>query len=271
MVIFGLYGATAAAYTLAAVVHFLYLFRREFEGMAYWTTRIAFAVHTAGLATLILETKRVPVYTLFEAATLFTWILVANYLVIEAVQRSQAAGVFLLPVIAVIEILAVSLPKPGLEALIGSEFPASLIIWHVAVILLGYGFFVASFVASVMYLLLERQLRRKQFHPFFYRLPPLEQLDRWSGRFIYLGFPLLTFGLAAGMLFAHVTWQFWQADPKVLWTVLIWLLYGSYILMRRLYGWGGRRGAWLSIVGVAALLINYFVVNYLSGLHRFGV
>lgn len=271
MIIFGLYGATAAVYSMAAVVHFLYMFRRDYELLALWSTRIAFAVHTAGLVLLVWETERIPIYTLFEAATLFTWLLVLNYFLIEIIQQSQAAGVFLLPVIAVIEILAVALPKPGVEAMIRSEFPASLVIWHVAVMMIGYGFFIASFVASVMYLLLDQQLRRKQFQSIYYRLPPLEQLDRWGGRFIYLGFPLLTLGLISGMAFAHVNWQVWHADLKVVWTALIWLLYGGYIVMRALYGWGGRRGAWWSIAGVLALLINYFVVNYVSNLHRFGV
>lgn len=271
MVGFGLYGATAAAYTMAAVVHVLYMFRRDYEKIAFWATRIALAIHTAGVTLLVWELKRLPVHSLFEAITLFTWVLIVNYVAIEIIQQSQAAGVFLIPVIAVMEILAVALPKPGIETMVDAAFPMSLVVWHVMLILIGYGCFVASFVSSLMYLLLDRQLRRKRFNPIYYRLPPLEQLDRWAGRFIFMGFPLLSVGLLAGAVFAHGNWQAWYVDPKVVWTVLVWLVYGGYILMRQLYGWGGRRGAWWSVTGVAALLINYFVISYASSLHRFGV
>lgn len=148
----------------------------------------------------------------------------------------------------------------------------TLIFWHVGVSLLGYAFFTASFVAGSLYVIQERNLRKKRWGPLYYRLPSLEVLDTWSGRFVYVGFPLMTLGMGTGLVFAHVTWEtFWRSDPKVLFTVFVWLFYGGYLVVRKYGGWGGRKAAWWSIIGVVGLLINYFVMNMVSKVHRFGV
>lgn len=264
------FGATAAFYTMAAVAHLLNMFRRDFALLAQWSSRSAWLVQTLGLLLLVFLTGRFPVYTLFEFAYFFSWLMVTNYIVIEVLRNDQTAGSFLMPVIAILLVFSDTLENPA-ATMVVSDFPGSLIVWHVMVTMLGYAFFTASFVAGALYLLQERNLRRKSFGPLYYRLPPLETLDIWSGRFVYVGFPLLTIGMGAGFVFAHVTWSTWHADPKVLFTVLVWLVYGGYLLMRKLWGWGGRTAAWWSVVGVTGLLINYFVVNLLSRLHRFGV
>lgn len=266
-----LYGISAALHTLAAIAHIFYMFRREFDFLARWSTRVAWAVHTAALGLMVYEIGHAPVRTLFEFAFFFTWVMVTNYIVIEAVRADQSAGSFLMPVIAVVSVVAVTLPKPGTEKMI-ETFPLGLIIWHVGVSLLGYAFFLGSFVAAALYLIQDRNLRRKRFGPLYHRLPSLEVLDTWSARFVSIGFPLMTLGMAAGLYFAHVTWEtFWQSDPKVIFTFFIWLIYGGYLLVRHLVGFGGRKAAWWSVAGVTGLLINYFVVNLLSRLHRFGV
>lgn len=266
-----LMAGSAALYTLAAVAHIFYMFRRDFDLVARWSTRAAWLLQTIGLMALLTHTGRAPVHTLFEFAYFFTWFMMTNYIAIELFRENQAAGSFLMPVIAAVQIICVALPKPAPERM-AAEFPASLIGWHIGVTMLGYGFFFASFVAGALYLLQERNLRLKRWGPVYYRLPSLETLDIWGGRFVYIGFPLLTIGMLSGLFFAHVTWTtLWQADLKVVFTVAVWLVYGGYLLMRKLWGWGGRKAAWWSVAGVVGLLINYFVVNMLSSLHRYGV
>jgi ABC-type transport system involved in cytochrome c biogenesis permease subunit len=263
--------ASAALYTLAGISHLFYMFRRPFEFLAKWSTRTAFAVHTLGLIFLVIHSGHAPIHEYYEFAYLFTWVLMANYTAIEVWRNNQSAGAFLVPVIAALQVVVAALPK-NMPDPYGMEFSPSLIGWHVGVTFMGYGFFFGSFVAGALYLMQERNLRLKKWGPLYYRLPSLEVLDMWSGRFVYVGFPLLTFGMFAGLVFAHVTWQsFWQSDPKVLFTVFVWAVYGAYLLMRKVWGWGGRKAAWWSVAGVAGLLINYFVMNWLSHIHRFGV
>lgn len=264
-------GIAAALYCLSAVAHLSLMFRREYDFLARWSTRIAWLVQSVGLVLLVMEQGRPPVYSLFEASHALVWLLMTIYVVLEYARDNQAAGSFLTPVIATVTALSLALPKTGVEPYLG-EYPTKLIAWHVGVTLLGYAFFIGSFVAGALYLIQDRNLRRKQFGPIYYRLPSLESLDIWAVRMVYIGFPLLTLGVGAGLSFAHVTWStFWQLDPKVIFTVFVWMVYGGYLLMRKVWGWGGRRAAWWVVAAGAALLFNYFVINLASDVHRFGV
>lgn len=264
-------GVAAALYTLSAIAHLSLMVRREYEFLARWSTRAAWLVQSVGLVLLVVEQGRPPVYSLFEVSHLLVWFLMTIYVVMEFLQNNQTAGSFLTPVIAAVTVLSLALPKSGVDPHLG-ENPMKLIVWHVGVTLLGYGFFIGSFVAGALYLLQDRNLRRKQFGPLYYRLPSLEALDIWAGRLVYIGFPLLTLGVGAGLAFAHVTWStFWQLDAKVIFTVFVWMVYGGYLLMRKVWGWGGRRAAWWVVAAGLALLFNYFVINLASDVHRFGV
>ncbi len=264
-------GGAAALYTLSAITHLSLIFRREFALLARWATRIAWVIQSVGLVMLVIEQGRPPVYSLFEVSHAFAWGLMTVYILIEFLRDNQAAGSFLTPVIATVLVLSLFLPKSGVEPFLGDQ-PVKLIVWHVGVTLLGYAAFIASFVAGALYLIQDMNLRRKNFGPIYYALPSLESLDILAGRLIYIGFPLLTLGMTAGLSFAHVTWEtFWQLDPKVLFTVFVWLVYGAYLLMRKVWGWGGRKAAWWVVLGGVALLVNYFVINFASDVHRFGV
>ncbi|HWI66422.1 MAG TPA: cytochrome c biogenesis protein CcsA [Symbiobacteriaceae bacterium] len=260
--------ASAALYTLAAVVHALYMTRSHFGFLARWSTRAAWLVQSLGLVLLVIYFGRAPFYTLFEFLYFFTWIVVSNYIAVELLRDNQAAGAFVVPVAAVMQVACIGLPKP-LET---EKFAPGLLSWHIGVSMLGYGFFLASFVCGALYLIQERNLRKKKWGPIYYRLPSLETLDVWGGRFVSVGFTLLTIGVIAGLGFAAVEWAHsWHLDPKVLFTLLVWFIYGAYLLMRKVWGWGGRKAAWWTVIGIAGLLINYFVMNMLSRTHRFGV
>lgn len=269
-----LFGLTAAIYTMAAICHVIAVFRRDWEGLARWSTRLSWVLQTVGLLLLIGQTGRFPIYSLFEAAYGFSWLLTGNYLAIEFFGNNQASGAALIPMMALLVILSVALPKPvpTHEVLLLDTLPASLVVWHVGVTLLGYALFVAAAASSMLYLLQEGQLRRKRFWPLYHRLPALEWLDLLAGRFIAIGLPVLTVGLGAGVIFATLTWNGpWYTDPKVLFTALSWLLYMGLLLSRLLLGLQGRRAAWWAITGAAGILVNYFVVNlFFSALHRFG-
>lgn len=268
-----LLAATAALYTLSAVAHLFYLFRRGFESVARRATKIAWGVHTLSLILLVIHSGRAPIHTQFEFSMLLTWLLTAGHLLIDLFRNNQMAGPILMPLVAVLQVVGTALPKPVEEAHpTVDQLPNGLLGWHIWVLMLGYGFLAASFVAAVLYLVQERNLRVKRWGPIYYRLPSLESLDIWGGRFVYVGFSLMTIGLAAGIAFAQEIWQhLWRLDPKVLFTLLVWLLYAGYLLMRNLWGWGGRKAAWWSVIGTVGLLINYLVVNALSSLHRYGV
>ncbi|WP_374712083.1 cytochrome C assembly family protein [Symbiobacterium terraclitae] len=262
-------GGAAVLYTLGAVAHLTLFFRRGYEGLARWSTRAAWAAHTTALALLVAETGRAPVYSLYEVSLLLAWLLLTPYVTVEYVKHNQSAGSFLTPIIAAVLVMSLILPRPGEAPNLGAH-PERLVLWHVGVTLLGYLFLLGASVAGALYLVQDRNLRRKAFSPLYHTLPSLEWLDQSAGRMVAIGFPLLTLGVTAGLTFASRTWShLWPTDPKVLFTILLWLTYGSYLVMRKARQWGGRWAAWWTVGAGTAILVNYFVINMASGVHRF--
>lgn len=102
-------------------------------------------------------------------------------------------------------------------------------------------------------------------------MPSSDRLETLSYRWITYGFVLWTFTLIAGAIWAQSAWtRYWGFDVKETWTFIIWVLYAGYIHARSTRGWRGTRSSWLSLVGFAAVLFNFTVVNiFFRGLHAY--
>jgi len=103
------------------------------------------------------------------------------------------------------------------------------------------------------------------------RLPSPESLDSLSYRFTAFAFPIWTFAVIAGAIWAESAWgRYWGWDPKETWSLIIWVIYAGYLHARVTAGWGGSRAAVLNLLGYTAILFNFFGVNILiPGLHSY--
>jgi cytochrome c-type biogenesis protein CcsB len=99
--------------------------------------------------------------------------------------------------------------------------------------------------------------------------PKENRLEKLSYRFNIIGFILWTFTLIAGAIWAERAWhRYWGWDTKEVWTFIIWTIYAGYLHANATRGWSGRRSAWLSLVGFAAVIFNFTIVNlFFKGLH----
>jgi cytochrome c-type biogenesis protein CcsB len=102
-------------------------------------------------------------------------------------------------------------------------------------------------------------------------LPPAATLDELAYRTTAFGFPIWTFAIIAGAIWAQAAWgRYWGWDPKETWSFISWTIFAAYLHARATAGWRGRRAAWLSLLGLAALLFNFYVVNtWIVGLHSY--
>lgn len=267
------YGSTVATYALATVGQVGALFFRRWGRLALWLTLLAWAAHSLAIGLGALAFGRYLILHLFGAVLFFTWLGVTNYLVFHAFARLPVLGSFVIPV-AFLLLSGAGVLGTGMTPVAGGhvDLTGAGVAIHVVLALSGYGALALSFVAGVMYLLLERQLKGKTFRQFLYRLPSLAELDRLGYRLVAFGFPLLSLAILTGAFQAQVAWgRYWDWDPKETWSLLTWLIYGGYLLSRRLARWSPRRAAWLAVVGFAAVLVNLFVINlWVPGLHKFG-
>jgi cytochrome c-type biogenesis protein CcsB len=102
-------------------------------------------------------------------------------------------------------------------------------------------------------------------------LPEAASLDRLAYRIITFAFPIWTFAIIAGAIWAEQAWsRYWGWDPKETWSFITWLGYAAYLHARATAGWRGRRAATLSLIAFGCLMVDYYVVNtVITGLHSY--
>jgi len=136
-----------------------------------------------------------------------------------------------------------------------------LVIHVVAAIISGGVFLLANVIAGA-FLYLDSMEKRGGRKPWAKRLPELETLDQLSYRLVAFVFPLWTFSVIAGAIWAESAWgRYWGWDPKETWAFITWVAYAAYLHARVTIGWRGRRAAWLCLFAGSTFLFNYVYVN----------
>lgn len=133
---------------------------------------------------------------------------------------------------------------------------------HVIAAIISGGVFLLSNVIAGAYLYLESMESKGGRKPWARRLPELETLDQLSYRLVAFVFPLWTFSVIAGAIWAESAWgRYWGWDPKETWAFITWVAYAAYLHARVTVGWRGRRAAWLCLFAGSTFLFNYVYVN----------
>ncbi|MEY3133679.1 MAG: c-type cytochrome biosis protein CcsB [Actinomycetota bacterium] len=136
-----------------------------------------------------------------------------------------------------------------------------LVIHVSAAIISGGVFLLANFIAGT-YLILDRYEQRGARPVWMQKLPSLESLDNFSYRLIALVFPIWTFSVIAGAIWAEAAWgRYWGWDPKETWAFITWVAYAAYLHARVTIGWRGRKAAWLCLLAGSTFLFNYIYIN----------
>jgi len=133
---------------------------------------------------------------------------------------------------------------------------------HVSTAIISGGVFLLANCVAATYLILDRYEQKGARPSWALKLPTLEVLDNLSYRLVALVFPLWSFSVIAGAIWAEAAWgRYWGWDPKETWAFITWVAYAAYLHARVTVGWRGRRAAWLCIFAGSTFLFNYVYVN----------
>lgn len=133
---------------------------------------------------------------------------------------------------------------------------------HVSAAIISGGVFLLANAIAAAYLYLDSMESKGERTPWAKRLPTLEYLDQLSYRLVAFVFPLWTFAVIAGAIWAESAWgRYWGWDPKETWAFITWVAYAAYLHARVTVGWRGRRAAWLCLFAGSTFLFNYVYVN----------
>jgi ABC-type transport system involved in cytochrome c biogenesis permease subunit len=261
-----LFDVALTAYILAAVAAIGSLGGRrdQLAWVALLLTQAGWICHTGAVILRGIELRRLPFSTLAEMISLLIWAVILLDFWVERHRRVRPLSAFVLPVV-----LALGLGLPtGLRSIVLEPPLNGWIMVHVALLLVGLAALVLNFGGALMYLVVERQLKAKRPGAVYYRLPPLETLDRLTVATLTVAFPFLTVGLALGALSARRAWGSVIAfDPLALFSMLMWVIYAATLLGRVLGHWRGRRAAYFSIAGFCVMLATLSAGVFLHGHH----
>jgi cytochrome c-type biogenesis protein CcsB len=250
---------------------------------AFVVTVAAWLVHIASVVTRGFAAHRVPWGNMYEFSSMVSLVAVTIFLVLAVRARARFLGGFVMAPV----VLYLGLAGTVLYAKAGPLVPALNSYWikiHVVAAITASGAFMVSGVVTVLYLTRERWERRTSLGPgtaavtefgggsgIVGWLPSAATLDRVAYRVIAFAFPVWTFAIIAGAIWAEQAWsRYWGWDPKETWSLITWLAYAAYLHARATAGWRGRRAAVLSLIGFGCLMVDYYVVNtVISGLHSY--
>ena len=229
----------------------------------------AFSLHTVIILLRWIKAGHIPLVNMHETLSFFAWSISAFFMIFQWKERVKSLGAFVVPIATFAMIGAAFYSKKI------APLPPALQSWwlplHATICLIAYGVFALAFAIAVMYIIQERQIKKKQLGPFFRRLPSLQTLDKLGQLSLKIGFPLLTLGIITGALWADSAWgSYWSWDPKETWSLITWLLYAALLHQRLAVGWRGRRAAYMTIIAFGVLLFTFIGVNFvLPGLHSY--
>ncbi len=256
-------------YMLSTASYFAYLFlqRNWLQKTGCWLLIVGFAVQTVLIVWSFAATGHVPVNNLHETLSVTAWALVGVFLALNAKFHLKILGIYATPLAVFIMLAATQFPSQPLQ-------PENLLkgVWltiHVITIFTGDAALALAAGVGALYLIQERNLKRKTRNFFFSRLPSLDLLDTTGHACIVSGFTLLTMGLITGMVYARIVWgHFWSWDAKEVWSAVTWIYYAVLLHERLAVGWGGRRASIMAIIGFGVMLFTFFGVNFLLSGHH---
>lgn len=243
-----------------------------------WAFGLTIAGWLAHLVATVLRgiaADRVPWANMWEFSMTGTLVIIGVFLLTNLKWSIAYLGTFIVGLVLVLQGIALL----RYYAPVGPLQPALQSYWlviHIIVAVLGTAFFALGFALSGLQLLQSRRERqieesRPQQFRFLATLPGSMALENLAYRINIVGFIAWTFTLIAGAVWAEKAWgRYWGWDTKEVWTFIIWVIYAGYIHARATRGWRGSRSAWLAIIGFAAVLFNFGIVNvFFHGLHAY--
>ncbi|MEU2347227.1 c-type cytochrome biogenesis protein CcsB [Modestobacter sp. NPDC049651] len=249
---------------------------RRLGAVAMALTVLGIATHAAVMVTRGLAVDRLPWGNMYEFATAVVLVGVVAYAVLAfRAPALRHIGAFVLgPVVVSMVMIGLFLYTEA------GPLVAALRSWwlgvHVTTATLGFGIFFLSGIASMLFLARARhdaKVAAGEAQPtsLLDRLPSAAALDRAAHRTAVFGFPIWTFAVIAGAIWAESAWgRFWGWDPKETWAFIAWVVYAAYLHARTTTGWRGRPSAWINVLGLVVMVFNLLYVNFVStGLHSY--
>ncbi len=248
----------AAFYSCGLVYALIYLFRKSTS--LFRPALIAFGAgtifHLVSIVELWADSGHLPLNNFWETSSLCAFLLAVAFLIAHTKYRISIFGVCLFPLVFFMTLVGATEVPVGKWS--NPQARSLLLVVHIGTVLIGYAALFLGAIASVYYLLQERQLKQKKVNPLASRLPPLGTIDQIINQSMNTGFVFVTLGTISGVIWAFVdVGRNWIANPEIDFFLFTWAFYLAMIFLRVSAGWRGRRLAWLAVSVLCCSLITW--------------
>ncbi len=239
------------------------------ERWALILMRVGFLVHTFFFFS---ETKTegllLPISGFGHVMAFFSWALAFVYLVLLAKIQSESFGLILAPILSLLLGVGLARFETGKLSLPASSNPYFIL--HLGTAFFAYASFTLSFAAGVLYLIQNRELKRKRGGTFYHKLPSLETLEGLIYQPMAWGAFLLLGAIGIGFLWSKSAFgSYWLWDPKSVTTIGIAFFYLVLVYLHYVVASRGKRVVVMGLVGFGLVFLNFFGMNLLSsGFHQ---
>ncbi|HEY6491757.1 MAG TPA: c-type cytochrome biogenesis protein CcsB [Trebonia sp.] len=244
--------------------------------VAVTLSAIGMLAHLIAIITRGLAVHRAPWGNMYEFVTALTCVAAIFFGYIVVRYRAWPLGVFVIGAVTI----SLGLAEALINTPAGPLVPALQSYWlsiHVTAMTLATGIFFVAAVLGILYLVSERYRKRVAAgkipggNGLIERIPSAEQLDKLTYRTVVFGFPVWTFGVMAGAIWADQAWgRYWGWDPVETWAFVTWVIYAAYLHARATAGWRGSRAHYIQLLAFATLMINIFVIQiFVTGMHSY--
>lgn len=224
-------------------------------------------IQTMILLKQVMVEKSFPIINLHDGLFFYSWILVIISLIVNYLFRVHFVVLFMNVFSFFILLLSLTSSATSVTQVQGSEFIHEILIIHITLALLSYGFFTLSFIFACMYLLQYYLLKRKKGLTFIWRFDDLEKLDTYSFYAVVIGVPILAIGLLFGVVWAYVAEATFWTDVKTIGSLIVLAIYILYLIVRLTKGYQGKPISRFNCGAFLFMLINFFLLGSYSNFH----
>lgn len=240
----------AAVLYATGLLHTVYTLLRQHQTRLSRTILTLFGVGAVLHLVSIVETEvrysHFPATNFYQSISLGAFVLAVAFLIVIWRYKLESISVFVFPLVSVMTLIGAM--QGNTSRWSTPTIRGAWLTLHVILVMVGYAAMLLMAIASLLYLVQERQLKTKRRAPFFEKLPPLGTLDSLISRSMTVGFVLVTFGVITGSSWAYVeVGGRWINDPTIATSFITWLFYLTMVFMRWSAGWRGRKAAILAL------------------------
>ncbi|RJQ14995.1 MAG: hypothetical protein C4560_11140 [Nitrospiraceae bacterium] len=204
------------------------------------------------------EVRRLPLQTIYEAISLYVLLTVFICLYIQKKWDKVHLPGVAISGIAFLFSLYNLLDRNPIAFTAFLKFQSKWFELHTCTAFLSYALFTVSFAIELCYIASgSKHLSKvlvtadKQFYELRHRL-------------IVIGFSSLTFSIYVGMLWAHELWGlYWIWEPKLIWTLIMWITYAIYLHARSIGKWKERPASAFNFLGFSSMLMAFLGAEWL--------